>query len=145
MAIECLGTKYFAISNLFIRDIDGNFFTFPSPYSITIESDFKKNSTIEICYASFYDSPLVLDYIFDLFFYVISFDGKIETFFLRSVHQKEEPRNESYGYKGIYSFQPDLILQNNTLLNEKTELGQFYGSLIRLKQTILPNPRSKAR
>jgi hypothetical protein len=142
MAIECLGTKYFAISSLFIRDIDGNFFTFPSPYSIAIESDFKKNSTIEVCYSSFYDSPLVLDYIFDLFFYVISFDGKIETFFLRSVHQKEEPRNESYGYKGIYSFQPDLILQNNTLLNEKTELGQFYGSLKRIKQTILPNPRS---
>lgn len=145
MAIECLGTKYFAISNLFLRDIDGNFFTFPAPYSIAIESDFKKNSIIEICYASFYDSPLVLDYIFDLFFYVISFDGKIESFFLRSVHQKEEPRNESYGYKGIYSFQPDLILQNNTLLNEKTELGQFYDKLINLKQTILPNVRSKAR
>lgn len=145
MAIECLGTKYFAISNLFVRDIDGNFFTFPSPYSITIESDFKKNSTIEICYASFYDSPLVLDYIFDLFFYVISFDGKIESFFLRSVHQKEEPRNESYGYKGIYSFQPDLILQNNTLLNEKTQEGQFYGNLKCIKQTILPNPRSPAR
>ena len=145
MSIECLGTKYYAISNLFIRDIDANFFTFPSPYSIIIESDFKKNSTIEICYASFYDSPLVLDYIFDLFFYVISFDGKIESFFLRSVHQKEEPRNESYGYKGIYSFQPDLILQNNTLLNEKTELGQFYDKLINLKQTILPNVRSKAR
>jgi hypothetical protein len=79
MAIECLGTKYFAISSLFVKSIDGNFFTFPSPYSITIESDFKKNSTIEICYASFYGSPLVLDYIFDLFFYVISFDGKIET------------------------------------------------------------------
>jgi hypothetical protein len=144
MAIECLGTKYFAISSLFVKSIDGNFFTFPSPYSITIESDFKKNSTIEICYASFYGSPLVLDYIFDLFFYVISFDGKIETFFLRSVHQKEEPRNESYGYKGIYSFQPDLILQNNTLLNEKTELGQFYGSLRQIKQTILPDPRGVA-
>lgn len=136
MAIECLGDKYFAISNLFVRDIDGNFFTFPSPYSIKVESDFKKNSTIEICYASFYDSPLVLDYIFDLFFYVISFDGKIETFFLRSVHQKEEPRNESYGYKGIYSFQPDLILQNNTLLNEKTQEGQFYKDLVKIKKTI---------
>ncbi|UQS94906.1 hypothetical protein Pam2_26 [Pseudanabaena phage Pam2] len=145
MAIECFGTKYFAISNLFVRDIDGNFFTFPSPYSIKVESDFKQNSTIEICYASFYDSPLVLDYIFDLFFYVISFDGKIETFFLRSVHQKEEPRNESYGYKGIYSFQPDLILQNNTLLNDKTQEGQFYGDLKRIKQTILPNSGSPAR
>lgn len=145
MAIECFGTKYFAISNLFVRDIDGNFFTFPSPYSIKVESDFKQNNTIEICYASFYDSPLVLDYIFDLFFYVISFDGKIETFFLRSVHQKEEPRNESYGYKGIYSFQPDLILQNNTLLNDKTQEGQFYGDLKRIKQTILPNARSPAR
>ena len=144
MAIECLGTKYFAISNLFIRDIDGNFYTFPSPYSINIESDFKKNNTIELCYSSYYESPLVLDYIFDLFFYVISFDGKIETFFLRSVHQKEEPRNESYGYKGIYSFQPDLILQNNTLLNEKTQLGQFYGSLRQTKQTILSDSRSKA-
>jgi hypothetical protein len=144
MAIECLGTKYFAISNLFVKSIDGDFFTFPSPYSITIESDFKKNSTIELCYSSYYESPLVLDYIFDLFFYVISFDGKIETFFLRSVHQKEEPRNESYGYKGIYSFQPDLILQNNTLLNEKTELGQFYGSLRQIKQTILPDPRGVA-
>jgi hypothetical protein len=60
------------------------------------------------------------------------------------VHQKEEPRNESYGYKGIYSFQPDLILQNNTLLNEKTELGQFYGSLRQIKQTILPDPRGVA-
>jgi hypothetical protein len=52
------------------------------------------------------------------------------------VHQKEEPRNESYGYKGIYSFQPDLILQNNTLLNEKTELGSFYKQLVKIKKTI---------
>ncbi|QIW88470.1 hypothetical protein [Pseudanabaena phage PA-SR01] len=145
MTIECFGTKYFAISNLFVRNIDGNFFTFPSPYSIKVESDFKQNNTIEICYANYYECPLILDYIFDLFFYVISFEGAIETFFLRSVHQKEEPRNESYGYKGIYSFQPDLILQNNTLLNDKTQEGQFYGDLKRIKQTILPNPRGASR
>lgn len=145
MSIDCFGTKYFAISNLFIRDIDGNFFTFPSPYSLKIESDFKANSNVEICYANYYECPLILDYIFDLFFYVISFEGAIESFFLRSIHQKEEPRNESYGYKGIYSFQPDLILQNKTPLSEKTQLGQFYGSLLSIKQTILPNSRSKAR
>lgn len=144
MSIDCFGTKYFAISNLFTKSIDGDFFTFPSPYSITISSDFKKDNTIELCYASFYESPLILDYIFDLFFYAISFEGTIESFFLRSIHQKEEPRNESYGYKGLYSFQPDLILQNKSPLSEKTELGQFYGNLRTIKQTILPNPRSKA-
>ncbi len=144
MAIECFGTKYYAISNLFIRDIDGVFFTFPAPYSIKAESDFLATSHLELCYASFYDSPLILDYIFDLFFYVISFEGVLESFLLRSIHLKEEPRNESYGYKGIYSFPPDLIIQNKTLLNEKTELGQFYGSLRQIKQTILSDPRSKA-
>lgn len=145
MSIDCFGTKYFAVSNLFVKDIDGNCFTFPSPYSIKAESDFEATSNLEICYASYYESPLILDYIFDLFFYVMSLDGKIESFFLRSIYQKEPPRSESYGYRGIYGFPPDLTIQNKTVVNPKTQLGQFYGNLLNIKQTILPNPRSQAR
>jgi hypothetical protein len=137
MSVNCFGRKYFAISNLFVRDIDGNFFTFPAPYSILLESDFKSNDTLEICYSSYYESPLVLDYIFSIFFYVIFFDGTIETIYLEEVSLKEEPRNESYGYKGIYKF-------NSRLAHNNISTQQFYGDLQSIKQTILPNTRNQA-
>ena len=137
MSVNCFGRKYFAVSNLFIRTADGDFFTFPAPYSILLESDFKSNNTLEICYSSYYESPLILDYLFSLFFYVIFFDGTIETIYLEAVYLKEEPRNESYGYKGIYGF--DSRLAHNNISTE-----QFYGKLRSIKQTILPNTRNQA-
>ena len=139
MSIDCFGTKYYAVSNLFVRDIDGNFFTFPAPYSIYIAPDLKKSNTIELCYANYHESPLILDYIFDLFFYVISFEGAIESFFLRSILQKEEPKNESYGYRGVYSFEPDFIIQNKSEIKDNTQLGEFYRDLINIKKSVFKN------
>ena len=133
--IQCFDKKYYAISNLFTQSCDGDFFTFPAPYHILLNSDFKSNNVLEISYANFYDSPFILDYIFRLFFYVLFYDGTIETIYLESVSLKQEPCNESYGYKGIYSF--DSHFSQTNISKE-----QFYGKLHDLKQTLLPNPSS---
>lgn len=138
MSIDCYGTKYFAISNLFIKSADGDFFTFPAPYALSLQSDSQDRSTLEICYANYYESPLVLDYIYSLFFYIFLYDGTVETLYFQSVWLKEEPRNESYGYKAVCGLDALSLLRN---ISEK----QFYGDLNKLKQTILPNPRSIAR
>ena len=131
MSIDCFNQKYFAVSNLFIRTGDGDFFTFPAPYALKFDSDFQASNMLEVCYANYYESPLIVDYIFSLFFYLFSFDGTVETMYLQSVWLKEEPRNESYGYKAIYAFDSQSVLSN---LTEK----QFYGDITSIKQTILP-------
>lgn len=112
--IELFDKRYYAISNLFISDYEGKEYVFPSPLSFiaTMENEAKQlKNRIEIIFSNFYDSPLILPYSFDLFFYLLTFEYTIHTFKgvdLLVIDKSSDTR----GHKGTYSFINDRITLN---------------------------------
>jgi len=129
--LKCIGRNYYAVSNLFVQTCDGEYLTYPAPHGLILDVDSKdeKNNSLTVSVSSYYDSILMLDYVFSLFFYLMFFDGTIESFYLGSVFLKDEPRSEAYGYKAIYHFDPDLFVQNISL-----ETCNFYDKLQNIKR-----------
>jgi len=114
MTIKVFDKTYKSCSNLFVDTYIGEEFCFPSPISIfaTIENEPKNiQNKLEVVFSSYNESILTLDYTFSLFFFLLNFEYKIETFHF-PVLMKQESSPETYGYKGIYTFNSAELLTN---------------------------------
>lgn len=114
MTIQLFDKPYKSCSNLFVDTYTGEEYCFPSPFfiSATIENETKKTTNkLELGFVSFNESPLILDYSFSLFFFVLNFEYKIESFYF-PVLMKQESNPESFGYKGIYTFNSQDVISN---------------------------------
>lgn len=112
--IEVFDKKYKAISNLFVETYTSNSYTFPSPIEINakIGNDTKKTKNeMKMVFSSYLDSILIVPYYFDLFFYCLSFEYKIDTILLRNILLVDY-RQELNGYKAEYRFLSDDITIN---------------------------------
>jgi len=131
MTIEIFEKKYKAVSNLFTRDIESNDYVFPAPLSIygTIENETKNTKNIlEFKFNSYYDSILIIDNYFQLFFYLLDFEYKLGTVLVENII-KTESNTDMYGYKGKYSF-----MEGNILLNIGTE--EIYDDYCKIKTKL---------
>ena len=123
MNIDIFGTKYKAISNIYVDDIEGNHYVFPYPLSLHVtmknedmDKDFNK---IEITVPSYFDSMLTVDYYVNIFFYVLTYDFILQTYYFEQVGRKDTT-TDIRGYKGVYMFDPTRVVNNIcNLSNEK--------------------------
>lgn len=112
--IKLFDERYLAISNLVVKTYDGQSYVFPSPLTVyaTIENE-NKNTKNEITFKfqSFSESPLILEYTFSCFFYLLTPYYKINTMYF-GVLQKENVQQEHTGYKATYSFNNESLVAN---------------------------------
>jgi hypothetical protein len=112
--ITVFNKRYKSISNLFIETYEGYEYTFPSPISLNADvADEKENRSheFEFLFSNYYDSLLILDYYFDCFFYLLGYDYKIDTLFVKNLLHKSD-NQEMNGHRAIYSFMPDDLTLN---------------------------------
>lgn len=116
MNINIFDKKYKACSNIFTETVEQNNYIFPYPTYIyaTIENESKNTrNLIEFKFSSFYDSILILDGYFDIFFYLLDFDYKITTLHIKNI-LLESSNQDMYGYKGSYLFSNGNLILNVT-------------------------------
>lgn len=125
--IEVFDKKYKAISNLYVTNYDSKTYIYPSPFYVhaTIENETRNlKNRLEVKVDTYNASILTLDYYFDLFFYLFSFEYKIDTILIRNCI-KEDTNQDINGYKGSFRF-----LNNDILLNlGNTELYDKYNKI----------------
>lgn len=125
--LQVFDKRYKAVSNLFINTYEGFEYIFPSPLSIeaTIDNEIEKTkSEIIFIFSNFYDSPLVLDYYFNCFMYLLKYDYKIDTLYIRDLIHKQD-NSETNGHKVIYGF----LTENLTLNLGETEIYDKFKKL----------------
>lgn len=111
--LEVLNKRYKAISNLFVHTLEDEHHVYPAPISVyvSIEDENKDiKNTVKLGFTSFHDSVLPITY-FSLFFYLLSYEYKIETFYVEGL-EKVETSTDLHGYTGTYKFVEGSILLN---------------------------------
>lgn len=112
--IDIFGKRYKSISSIFVDTIEDEHFVYPYPLSVkgTLENAEKGVANeLEFRFASYFDSPLVLDSSFDLCFYCLTPYYQIEVIAVQGVFKKEDIL-DTYGYKGVFSFQDGSVSMN---------------------------------
>lgn len=119
MSLVIFDKKYKCISNLFVEKDNSNTtkcinFVYPYPLEVygTIENEEKNTkNNLDLTFSSYYDSILIIDSYFSLFFYLLDFDYTITTMYFRNII-KNKSNSEINGYKGSYNFTNDNIILN---------------------------------
>lgn len=114
--LNIFGVKYKAISNLFVDTVEGESFTFPAPialYAAIEETDTSSKNIFDIKVNSVQDSILSLSSSYlSLFFYALSFEYKVNVFYLDNLILSSDIQSDMYGYKGTYQFVNTNIAMN---------------------------------
>lgn len=112
--IKLFDESYLAVSNLIVKTYDGESYVFLSPLSIhaTIENE-ARNTKNEITFKflNYHESPLILEYTFSCFFFLLTPYYKINTMYF-GVLQRQNIQAESSGYKATYIFNNENLISN---------------------------------
>lgn len=128
--IDIFRKRYKACSNLFVNTLENENLVFPSPISLcAIIEDEQKSlvNELELKVTSYEDSPLTLNVSFSLFFYLLTFDYKMESFYVDNL-TKASSNQEMDGYKGLYRFV-------NTDVAMNIGLDEIYARYMKIKNT----------
>lgn len=130
--IQVFDKRYKSISNLFISTYEGFEYVFPSPQSCsaTMGKEVENtNNEIVFVFSNYYDSPLVVDYYFDCFFYLLTYEYTLDTVYLKNLLHSSD-MSETNGHKAIYNFISDDLTLN---LGEQ----EIYDDYQRFKKTAV--------
>lgn len=114
-AIKIFDVDYKAVSNLFVETFEEHSFCFPAPTRLHVtigkEDSDSGVSELKLTCQSYLDSPFIVDYYLDLFFYVLGNDFQLSTFLFKQISMKETSLDMD-GYSGTYIFNPSLVVNN---------------------------------